>query len=112
MGVGMLKRWRKWLRQSPHFHIRERRVNDIHDLVALIDRFLDDKLDYVLEWDDFISWTHENENIERIRDRIAETEPLFFSKNAEDNKLGIAMLIDERNRAATLIGIDLRRGKE
>jgi hypothetical protein len=41
---------------------------------------IDGTLEYPLEWDDFISWRHENPNIEKIRDRIAANEPLFFSR--------------------------------
>jgi len=98
------KRIRDLLRFSAHAHLRERRVANMADLVALIDRFLDDNLSYELEWDDFISWTNRNPNVEAIRDRIAATEPLFFSKHPEDRKRAIDMLVEERNAAAALIG--------
>lgn len=77
----------------------------MHDLVATIDGFLDDKLTYDLHWDDFISWKHKNPNIEAIRNRIAATEPLFLSDNPADRKKAIAIVIEERNRAAALVGI-------
>jgi len=51
------------------------------ELVEILDRFLNGSMRYPLEWDDFISWENSNPNIEAIRNRIAETEPLFFSKN-------------------------------
>jgi hypothetical protein len=74
------------------------------DLVALLDRFIDGRLNYELEWDDFISWQHTNPNIEAIRLRIAETEALFFSNVITDRKRAVEMLVDERNRAAALVG--------
>jgi hypothetical protein len=77
-------------------------------LVALIDRFLDDKLSYELEWDDFISWKNSNANIEAIRERIAKTEPLFFSKIRADRERAVGLLVEERNRAAAFVGIDPR----
>ena len=78
------------------------------DLVALIDRFLNDKLSYALEWDDFISWKNGNPNVEAIRERIAITEPLFFSKKKADREHGVKLIVEERNRAAALAGMDPR----
>ncbi len=98
----------RWLRNSARIHVRSREVATIADLVALIDRFLDDKLDYALEWDDFISWNHGNPNIELIRTRIAATEPLFFSDSEIDHDRGMAIVVDERNRAAALVNISER----
>ena len=69
----MLKKLQHWLRHSAHVHVRSGNVANMHDLVVMIDAFLDDKLAYDLQWDDFISWKHENPNIEAIRKRIAAT---------------------------------------
>ena len=104
----MLKKLRELLRASPHVHLRQRPPEKIEELVALIDRFLDDKLGYALEWDDFISWKNSNANIEAIRERIAKTEALFFSKRRADREQAISLLLDERNRAAAYVGMDLR----
>jgi hypothetical protein len=94
----------KWIRTSPHVHLSQKRLETFEELVALLDRFLDGKLQYPLEWDDFISWKNSNPNIETIRERIAETEPLFFSK-ALSSRIGAAeLLVKERNRIAALIG--------
>lgn len=103
--MSIWKKLRNWLHTSPRVHIRIEGVDSIRDLVDLIDRFLDGKVAYALEWDDFISWSHANPNIEDIRNRIAATEPLFFSGREGDRDQAILVLIDERNRAAALIGV-------
>jgi hypothetical protein len=100
----MLKKLLSFLRTSRNVHLRQAPPNQISELVALLDRFLDDRLNYELEWDDFISWQHANPNIETIRLRIAESEALFFSDAIADRKRAVEMLIDERNRAAALVG--------
>jgi hypothetical protein len=65
---------------------------------------LDDDLRYLLEWDDFISFESQTPAIESIRDRIADTELLFFSKDLTQINRGIAIVLSERNQAAALIG--------
>ncbi|HEY5237661.1 MAG TPA: hypothetical protein VIJ62_04710 [Rhizomicrobium sp.] len=80
----------------------------MQQLVGLLDRFLEGKMNYELEWDDFISWKNSNPNIELIRERIAETEPLFFSKKTSDRKNAFDLLVEERNRAAAIIGLSTR----
>lgn len=102
--VYMFKAIRKWLRTSPHVHLDQRRPETVQQLIELLDRFLDGKLQYELEWDDFISWKNKNPNIELIRERIAGTEPLFFSKSPADRAHAVELLIEERNRSAALIG--------
>jgi len=92
----MLKKLRQWLRQSRHVHIRERSVNTLSDMVELIDRFIDGRVRYPLEWDDFVSWNNENQAIEVYRDRIATLEPLFFSKDPVDRSKAIADLLEQR----------------
>ena len=62
-----------------------------------------------MEWDDFISWNQPNENIERVRIRIADLEPLFFSKNANDRDKAAAVLFAERNAVATKLGKQSRQ---
>ena len=72
------RRLTTWLRRSEHVHIRVQGVNNLGDLVCLIDRFLDDRVQYPLEWDDFVSWKHENVHIEKVRQIIEQNEPLLF----------------------------------
>ena len=100
----MLKRLTSWLRHSSHVHTRQAEVSNLSELVALLDRFLDDRLQHPLEWDDFVSWESEAPAIESIRRRIAATEPLFSSGRAGDVAKGSAVLHEERNRAAALVG--------
>jgi acyl-CoA hydrolase len=97
-----------WLRRSERVHVRVRGVNDLSDLVGLIDRFLDDRVQYPLEWDDFVSWKHESVHIEKVRQLIEQHEPLLFSKTSSDREKYAAMLIEERNRVAKMIGSPLR----
>src|SRR5258708_1660190 len=104
----MLRKFREWLRNSSRFHLRQPPPNSMQDLVALLDRFLDDNLSYELEWDDFISWKSDNYEIELMRSRILRAEPLFFSKNATNRQRAIELVIGERNRAAALIGLQPR----
>lgn len=104
----MLKKLRQWFRESRHVHIRGRSVNTLSDMVGLIDRFIDGRVRYRLEWDDFISWGHENKAIEAYRDRIASLEPLFFSKDPADRAKAIADLLEQRNAAAALCGMSTR----
>ena len=49
----MLRALRRWFRTSSRVHLRQNEVTNPADLVALIDRFMDNKLLYKLEWDDF-----------------------------------------------------------
>ena len=107
----MFRRLRSWLRNSPRVHIREQGVTSMADLVDLIDRFIDGPMRYDLEWDDFISWTHSNPNIERIRNCIGDREPLLFSKKPADRARYLEFLIVERDRAAALCGLPARPQK-
>jgi hypothetical protein len=104
----MLRKLFSFFRTSSRIHVRQPPPSQISDLVALLDRLLDGRLSYELEWDDFISWQHSNPNIEAIRRRIAETERLFFSDAISDRKRAVEMLVGERNRAAALIGTSPR----
>jgi hypothetical protein len=99
----------KWLRNSSHIHQKQRAVETISEMVDLIDRSIDDKQSYPLEWDDFVSWENDNPNIEEVRRRIAALEPLFFSKTQTDRERGVDLVIEERNRAAALVGIKPRQ---
>ena len=100
----MFKRLMRWLRTSPHVHLWQESPETMGQLLDLLDRFLDDRLNYELEWDDFISWKNRNPNIELIRGRIAKLEPLFFSRLPSDRARAIELLLTERNRAAAIIG--------
>lgn len=101
----MFDRIKNWLQRSPHVHIRQNVVGSLRDLVNLIDRFIDGKLSYELEWDDFVSWEHDQPSIESVRSRIADLEPLFFAKNRDDRRQALSRLIAERDRVATMCGM-------
>jgi len=104
----MLTRLRNWLRTSPHIHVRQHSPTTTRELVDLLDRFLYGEMLYELEWDDFISWANANPNIEQIRLRILESERLIFSKAQKDRQQGLELIVNERNRAAALAGVDAR----
>jgi hypothetical protein len=101
-------RLRNLLRKSSRVHARDQRVTRISDVVSLIDRFIDNRLEYPLEWDDFISWTHSNPSIEATRRRIAEAEPLYFASDHSKRTKAIEMLLTERNRVAVRAGLPQR----
>lgn len=89
---------------SERVHLVHNSVNRPEDLLLLFDRFLDGKLQYPLEWDDFISWSNENISIERIRRRICEWEPLLFSQSAADREEYAERVLRERNELASICG--------
>lgn len=99
---------RSWLHTSSHFHIREHGVTSLNDAVRLIDRFIDGNLEYPLEWDDFISWRHDNIEVDNLVDAIGRYEPLLFSKKSSDRTVYVERLLEERNRVAALIGVPTR----
>jgi hypothetical protein len=57
------------------------RISGSLQAIDLVDRFIDDKLEYPLEWDDFISWKNANESVERLRNQFADLEPSLMSKD-------------------------------
>ena len=97
-----------WLRKSPHVHVRGRNVNNLAELVDLLDRFVDGDMEYDLEWDDFISWEQDNKYIESVREKIGGSEEFLFSKNIEDRKKYVLVIVSERNKVAALIGVSPR----
>lgn len=102
----MFERIAKWLRVARHFHVHQRGVEHLSDIVPLVDRFLNDELEYALEWDDFVSWKHSSSDVEDARENISKLEPLFFSENISDRDQAIFLLINERNRIAALCGLE------
>jgi hypothetical protein len=107
----MFKRFRNWFRQSSHLHIREASVHDVRACVELLDRFLDGSLRYPLEWDDFISWEHENLHVEATRKAVAQTEPLFLSGDLAQRSQAIDIVVHQRDGLARLAGVPGRGGK-
>ena len=105
----MFRRLRNWFRNSGRVHIREAGPENYRDLVALFDRFIDGPMRYPLEWDDFISWTNGNPNIEAIRNRISEFEPLLFSPPSSTERARyVELLVAIRNECAAIVGIPPR----
>jgi hypothetical protein len=96
------------LKTSKRLHFRQNRVTSPKEVIALVDRFIDGKLDYPLEWDDFISWNNSNSSVERIREQIAALEPLFFSKEQKSRNEAAAALAKIRNHYASLLGLPAR----
>jgi hypothetical protein len=88
--------------------MREQPAHDLRSCVAVIDRFLDGKPSYPLEWDDFVSWPHDSPGIEAVRLVIAPTEQLFFSKDLAKRQEGAEIVLAERNRIAAIAGIPMR----
>lgn len=101
----MRERIRKWLKCCPHVHIRKQPASDLSSLVAVIDRFLDGKSRYPLEWDDFASWKHDGPDIEAVQEAIAATEPMFSSRDPLKRRKGFEIVLAHGNRAAALAGL-------
>ena len=95
-------------RKSKRIHLSHSRVENLREMIYLIDRFLDDALEYELEWDDFVSWKNENQSVEEFRDKIADLERLFFSNDPSDRIQAKNEIVNYRNTAASLISISLR----
>lgn len=83
-------------------------MNNLNDVVNLIDRFVDGHTNYELEWDDFISWPHEDSSIADVIERISQYESLLFSKVHADRVTYISHLIKERNLLAANVGLPTR----
>jgi hypothetical protein len=101
-------RLRKSLISSSRVHLRQEPASNTLELVAMLDRFLDGPTRYELEWDDFISWENEVPAVEQVRLRIAELEPLAFSKRIEDREAFRQQVVEERNRLAALLQLPIR----
>ena len=105
--MSLLRKLRLWLRESKRVHLREHRTRRMSDVVDLIDRFLDGSLEYDWEWDDFISWTQENSNVESTRRKITEI-PDLYHPDLRIRRAAADKLIEERNHAAALAGMPMR----
>lgn len=104
----VVKRLKRFLRESSHFHVKQDEIHSLADIVDLIDRFIDGRLKYGLEWDDFISWESESSEVEAIREEIADLEPFFFSPSASDKAEGRVRLVSIRDRVAVGLGLPTR----
>jgi hypothetical protein len=88
---------KRFLSSSNHFYSHKDDVVTYKDLVDLIDRFFKGNFLYPLEWDNFVSWEHENPNIEQYRVKIAELEPLLVSGPKKNIELGRKKLLAIRD---------------
>lgn len=99
---------RNKLRYSAHVHFRKP-VSDLRALVGVMDRFVDGAASYELEWDDFISWTNTNPNLEEIRNTLGAYEPMLFSRNRDRQLAYRKKVVELRNVAAAKVGIPPRK---
>lgn len=86
-----------FLRSSRRIHLRQSEVSTLEEIVALIGRFLEDRLIYPMEWDDFVSWKNSNPDIEKWRQDISDLEPLFVSQDHDQRNEGESRLINIRD---------------
>ena len=89
---------------SSLLHLRQEPVLITHDFIGLADRFLDGCMNYGLEWDDFISWSSEDTDVEALRQRLGDVEGLLFSSRPEDREQYGKFVLEERNRIARFTG--------
>lgn len=94
--------------RSTRVHLHNESASSAQEIVGLMDRFLDRKPRYDLEWDDFISWENENTQAEQVRERIGKFEPLLFSSSLRDKLKYRNFIVEERNRLALLLGVPAR----
>jgi hypothetical protein len=90
--------------RSSFVHLHQDPATTPGDLIELIDRFVDGRLHYGLEWDDFISWEHTNPSVEAARQTIGAHERLLFSGSRQARDLYCAHVIEQRNRLAAVLG--------
>ena len=60
----LFDRFIQFFTQSTRVHLRQVPAQNLRELVALMDRFLEGRLRYDLEWDDFISWESNDAPVE------------------------------------------------
>ena len=104
---------RAWLERvlthSSHIHLHQEPASAPGDLIDLIDRCLEDRLSYPLEWDDFISWEQANPNLEAARNAIGKQEPWLFSGNKAKQNAYWYCVVEQRNRLAAVLGRPQRK---
>lgn len=93
---------------SKHVHVRQNELDSTKEVIYLIDRFVDNKIEYPLEWDDFVSWTNPNQTVERLRDQLADLESSFMSRDKKLRHQALLTMIQLRNHYANLIGMASR----
>ena len=101
----VLDKLKAFLYKSPRIHLRACRISTLSDLLDLLDRFEYGPMKYPLEWDDFISWKHENRYIDGIRETLESNEALLVSKNPSDRQAFFEILRRERNKVAAVMGL-------
>lgn len=104
----MFDKIKNFLRNSSRVHLRQEEVSTLSEALAVIDRFIDGKPRFPLEWDDFISWENSNPGIEKLRERIADLEGEFFSDNTDVRWHAHVKLVGIRNETAALLGVTRR----
>jgi hypothetical protein len=85
--------------------LRESLVTTLAALVEILDKFIHDKMDYSLEWDDFISWENSSPEVEVFRNRVADLEAEFFTRDAARHRAAIEKVVAIRNEVAAMRGI-------
>lgn len=80
-------------------------MDSLNEAIDLIDRFIDGRLRYPLEWDDFMSWTNSNGPVEQVRQEIAALERSFFSKDQAQRHGAVTAMVRLRNFHATQLRI-------
>lgn len=107
MGLGA---WLKSLFvQSSWLHLHQEPASTTGDLIDLIDRCVDGRLRYSMEWDDFISWEQANLHVENARQVIGMHETWLFSGSQAQRNAYWYRVVEERNRLAAILGRSQRQ---
>ena len=94
--------------RSSVVHIRGQKITSVKEAIQLMDRFVDNNVEYPLQWDDFVSWKNPNPSVEKVRDELADLEPYFFSRDRQMKSQGANKIINVRNKYAMQLGVPLR----
>jgi hypothetical protein len=87
----LLNKIKQFFVKGSIIHLRGEPISSTKEFVDFVDRFVDDKSLYDMEWDDFFSWTNANPQLEEIRNRLGEFEPLLSSRDIK-NETNIAII--------------------
>jgi hypothetical protein len=110
MGLGAIFRRLRTIAPRPvTFHVRRPAPRTTDELIALMDRFVDDQPDDPMEWDDFISWGDGNQHVQETRTAMGEFEKLLFSSDPQDRAAYAVEVVRARNRLAALLGRPTRQ---
>ncbi len=68
--MGLMHWLKRLFAHSSRLHLHQEAASTTGELIDLIDRCIEDRLYYPMEWDVFISWEQANPHVEKVRQII------------------------------------------